>query len=517
MIHFLNNIIILLRLLFKLLRYNIISPIEFFQNYPFMGKLALKSSLLRDRSFDNHSWGERLSLCLITLGPSFIKFGQTLATRSDIIGTDTALALTQLQDNLPPFSFSEVEAIVKKDFSCPVEELFSHFEKKPMAAASIAQVHCATLISGQEVAVKILRPNIDALFERDIKLLFWLARLLERFFPKTRRLRPTKVVEVFSETVKLELDLRMEASAASELAENFSNDKDFKVPEIYWDYTSRRVLTIEKVVGCRPDDMQGLAKMRLSPRQILEKSARIFFNQVFRDGFFHGDMHPGNVFILENGKIAPVDFGIMGRLDITTRVFLGKMLIGFLTKDYHSVARIHFKAGYIYGDQSIEIFAQACRSIGEPILNRPLAEISLASLLSQLFHVTKQFRMETQPQLLLLQKTMLVTEGVGRQIDPTVNIWELAQPMIRDWIVETQSPKVHLQNMGMEISELAYRLPNLLRNLEVAVEKLAEGKLTIADENEGLNKNPNKTARQIQIIGIGLILILILFTNYVMS
>ena len=512
-----NKIIILFKIARKIGSSDIIEIVDRSHKVPFFIKLffnLVSLSFTKNQKKTNNT--NDLSSTIQDLGTTFIKLGQFLATRPDIIGEELTKNLEKLQDKLPPFSKSLAENIIRDELGELTAKNIIEFSD-PIAAASIAQVHCATLISGQEVAVKILRPNIDALFERDIKLLFWLARLLERFFPKTRRLRPTKVVEVFSETVKLELDLRMEASAASELAENFSNDKDFKVPEIYWDYTSRRVLTIEKVVGCRPDDMQGLAKMRLSPRQILEKSARIFFNQVFRDGFFHGDMHPGNVFILENGKIAPVDFGIMGRLDITTRVFLGKMLIGFLTKDYHSVARIHFKAGYISGDQSIEIFAQACRSIGEPILNRPLAEISLASLLSQLFHVTKQFRMETQPQLLLLQKTMLVTEGVGRQIDPTVNIWELAQPMIRDWIVETQSPKVHLQNMGMEISELAYRLPNLLRNLEVAVEKLAEGKLTIADENEGLNKNPNNTARQIQIIGIGLILILILFTNYVMS
>ena len=517
MISLFGNLITLLKLLFKLIRFNIISPISFFQNYPFIGKLALKTSFLRDRSFDNRNWGERLVYCFIALGPSFIKFGQALATRADIIGRDNALALTELQDDLSPFSFEQVERIVSSEFNCSIENLFSHFEKKPIAAASIAQVHFATLFDGTEVAVKILRPNIEELFDRDIKFLFSLARLLERFFPATRRLRPVEVIEVFSASIKLELDLSMEASAASELAENFSEDTDFKVPEIYWDYTSRRVLTIEKITGCRPDNGQELAKMGLAPRQLVEKSACIFFNQVFRDGFFHGDMHPGNVFILEDGRIAPVDFGIMGRLDMSTRVFLAKMLIGFLTKDYHSVAKLHFKAGYISEDQSVEIFAQACRSIGEPILNRPLAEISLANLLSQLFRITKQFEMEIQPQLLLLQKTMLVAEGVGRQLDPTVNIWELAQPMIRDWMVKTQLKKIPLKSLSMELPELINRSPNLLRNLEIAIEHLAKGSITVKSEKELLKKDQNRTPRQVKRILFSFIIILMLFGYYVMN
>ena len=324
--------------------------------------------------------------------------------------------------------------------------------------------------------------------------MFWLAELLERLFPATRRLRLVDVIEVFSTSIKLELDLRMEASAGSELADNFSEDTDFKVPKVYWDYTSQRVLTIEKISGCRPDNRQELERMNLDPRQLVKKSTRIFFNQVFRDGFFHGDMHPGNVFILKDGRIAPVDFGIMGRLDMATRVFLAKMLIGFLTKDYHSVAKLHFEARYISEDQSVEMFAQACRSIGEPILNRPLAEISLANLLSQLFRITKQFEMEIQPQLLLLQKTMLVAEGVGRQLDPTVNIWELAQPMIRDWMVKTQLPKIPLQSLSMELPELINRLASLFKNLEIAIENLAKRGITVEHEKELLKKKKNKSA-----------------------
>ena len=517
MISLFSNLIKLLRLLFKLIRYDIISPIGFFQNYPFIGKLALKTSFLRDRSFDNRNWGERLVYCFIALGPSFIKFGQTLATRADIIGRDNALALTQLQDNLSPFCFEQVELIVSSEFNCSIENLFSQFEKKPIAAASIAQVHFATLVNGPDVAVKILRPDIEKLFDRDIKLLFWLAELLERFFPATQRLRPVEVIQVFSASIKLELDLRMEASAASELADNFSEDTDFKVPKIYWDYTSRRVLTIEKVTGCRPDNRQELTRMDLAPRQLVKKSARIFFNQVFRDGFFHGDMHPGNVFILEDGRIAPVDFGIMGRLDMSTRVFLAKMLIGFLTKDYHSVAKLHFQAGYISEGQSVEMFAQACRSIGEPILNRPLAEISLANLLSQLFRITKQFEMEIQPQLLLLQKTMLVAEGVGRQLDPTVNIWELAQPMIRDWMVKTQLPKIPLQSLSIDLPEFINRLPSLLKNLEITLENLAKEGKTGEDEKELLKNNLNKKRRQVKRILFSSVILLILFGYYVMN
>ena len=309
----------------------------------------------------------------------------------------------------------------------------------------------------------------------------------------------------------------MEASAASELADNFSEDTDFKVPKVYWDYTSQRVLTIEKISGCRPDKRHELKSMNLDPRQLVRKSTRIFFNQVFRDGFFHGDMHPGNVFILKDGRIAPVDFGIMGRLDMPTRVFLAKMLIGFLTKDYHSVAKLHFEARYISENQSVEMFAQACRSIGEPILNRPLAEISLANLLSQLFRVTKQFEMEIQPQLLLLQKTMLVAEGVGRQLDPTVNIWELAQPMIRDWMVKTQLPKIPLQSLSMDLPELINRLPSLFKNLEIAIEHLAKKGITVEHEKELLKKKKNKKRRRVKRILFSFIIVLMLSGYYVMN
>tara|TARA_Y100000588_G_scaffold28251_1_gene27648 strand:+ start:2660 stop:4147 length:1488 start_codon:yes stop_codon:yes gene_type:complete len=479
---------------------------------PFFRYLFSILYLFRNRQFDELHWGDRLTKCLIELGPSFIKFGQTLATRSDLLGDESATALSLLQDRLPPFPFSEAKTTVEQELGFPTEQLFSSFNESPVAAASIAQVHYAITVEGNEVAVKILRPNIEIQFSRDIGLFFLLARILEYLAPTTRRFHPVQIVEVFSKTVELELDLRMEASAASELADNFKDDLNFKVPQIDWKRTSRRVLTLEKLSGYRPDDRDGLLKSGLQPKEILKKSACIFFHQVFRDGFFHADMHPGNVFVLKDGRIAPVDFGIMGRLDIKTRFFLADMLTGFLTRDYRRVAEVHFQAGYVPRDQSVEVFAQACRSIGEPILGLPLAEISLAKLLSQLFRITEQFRMETQPQLLLLQKTMLVAEGVGRQVDSSVNIWELAHPLIEQWMNENKSGKAQLHRRAAEILHFMERLPVLAENTEIVINQLAKGDLRM-DPNmiSSFQKHKHKVGWKYGwLVGFGLLVVIFL-------
>lgn len=474
MLQFFFNLNVLITLIIKLIRYDILTPLIFLRKNAALLYLFKIGYLLRNRNFERLSWGERLAKCLIELGPSYIKFGQTLATRSDLIGEEAAKALAQLQDKLEPFDFSHAKIIIENELGLPVGDLFSSFEKDPIAAASIAQVHNAITPAGEEVAVKILRPNIKESFERDIRFFLWLAKTLEHWLPETRRLHPIKIIDVFSDTVELEMDLRMEASAASELADNFINDPNFKVPKIDWKRTSQSVLTLERINGFRPDDREAILKMGLEPRDILEKSASIFFNQVFRDGFFHADMHPGNVFIQADGKVAPVDFGIMGRLDIETRFFLADMLMGFLTKDYRQVAEVHFRAGYVPADQSVEIFTQACRSIGEPILDLPLKEISLAKLLSQLFRITAQFKMEMQPQLLLLQKTMLVAEGVGRQLDPSINIWELTRPLIERWLIENKSPTAIMQRTASDLWQLSERISTIVKNTEVVIGQLSK-------------------------------------------
>jgi ubiquinone biosynthesis protein len=357
--------------------------------------------------------GQRLAAALDELGPSFIKLGQAISVRSDLLGEEVAEDLSALQDRLPPFGAAEARATVERQLGKPVATLFARFDDKPVAAASIAQVHYAETTADEPVAVKILRPGIEAAFERDVALLEWLAGLAERTRPALRRLKPREVVATFRETVRIEMDLRMEAAAASEFAESLADDPNVHIPKVDWLRTSRRVMTLERIEGIPVDERENLIAAGHDPDQIVARAAETFFVQVFRNGFFHADMHPGNLFVDRDGRLVMVDFGIMGRVDRKTRIYLAEMLVGFLQGDYRAVAEVHFRAGYIPRHKSLDVFMQACRSIGEPIMNKPLHEISLARLLAQLFQITEAFEMETQPQLLLLQKSMLLAE-IGR-------------------------------------------------------------------------------------------------------
>ena len=380
--------------------------------------------------------GERLAAALQVLGPSFIKFGQALSTRPDLIGEEVASELSELQDRLPPFSGRAARQIVERELNQPLDTLFAEFDIEPVAAASIAQVHLATTAQGKEVAVKVLRPGIEEAFAADVSFFYWLARMTLRGRPQMRRLKPVEAVAMMEKTVAVEMDMRMEAAAASELRSNSAGDPDFHVPRVDWQRTAQRVLTLERVDGIRVDDMDGLARAGIEPNRIIAITTAALFRQVFRNGFFHADPHPGNIFVDDAGGVTVVDFGIMGRLDEKTRIYLADMLMGFLEGDYRKVADIHLRAGYVPESQSRQDFAQACRAIGEPILGLPLHEISIARLLSQLFQVAEKFEMEVQPQLLLLQKTMLVAEGVGRSLNPHVNMWQMTRPLIEDWVRE---------------------------------------------------------------------------------
>ncbi|MBI1774719.1 MAG: 2-polyprenylphenol 6-hydroxylase [Proteobacteria bacterium] len=419
--------------------------------------------------------GERLAAALTDLGPSFIKLGQLLATRADLIGEEMAADLSLLQDRLAPFPGIEAGKTVESELGKPIGELFQSFEAAAVAAASIAQVHLAVTCAGKPVAVKVLRPGIEAAFRRDTELFRWVAERIEASLPALRRLRPQAVVETFTETVRVEMDLRLEAAAASELAENFAGDPDFRVPKVDWERTARRVLTLERVEGIRIDDVPALIAAGQDIDAVLAKSAAAFFRQVFRDGFFHADMHPGNMFVAADGSLAPVDFGIMGRLDVATRRYLADMLIGFLARDYRRVAEVHFQAGYVPAHKSVDAFMQACRSIGEPVLGKPLNEISVGRLLAQLFQVTETFEMETQPQLLLLQKTMVVSEGVGRTLNPRVNMWQLAQPLIEAWVREHRGPEARIGEAMGSVALTIERLPSLVRDTERAVSAISGG------------------------------------------
>ena len=347
------------------------------------------------------------------------------------------------------------------------------FEDKPVAAASIAQVHKAETTDGRTVAVKVLRPGIGEILASDLDLAHWIATLMERARPDLARLKAVQVVATLREWVDVELDLRLEAAAADELSENMADDPGFRVPEVDWQRTTEHVLTLEWVDGHPIDEREALIAAGHDPDALVAQAARAFFNQVFRDGFFHADMHPGNMFVDQDGVIVAIDFGIMGRLDRFTRLTLAEMLLGFLTRDYKRVADVHFEAGYVPRDRSRELFTQACRSIGEPILGRPLTEISIARLLAQLFGVTEQFGMPTQPQLLLLQKTMVITEGIGRALAPELNMWALAQPLIEDWAVRNLSPPARAYDALQKGSETLRRLPELAQKVEGIIDETA--------------------------------------------
>jgi ubiquinone biosynthesis protein len=441
-------------------------------------RLAL-GLLTRAGGRDGARPGERLARALVELGPSFIKLGQSLATRPDVIGAAIAEDLSRLQDRLPPFPVIEARQAIEDALGRPMGELFASFEDQPVAAASIAQVHFAVTSTGEPVAVKVLRPGIERAFAGDMDFFLWLAEMVERWHPAFRRLRPIEAVRTIARAAALEMDLRLEAAAASELAGNFVGDPDFRVPQVDWHRTARRVLTTERVIGVRSDDREAVAAAGHDPREIVAKAAATFFRQVFRDGFFHADMHPGNMFIDAEGAIVAVDFGIMVRIDQTTRYFLADMLLGFLNADYRAVAEVHFRAGFVPPHHSPETFMQACRAIGEPILGLPQNEISIARLLAQLFEVTEFFDMEVQPQLLLLQRTMVVAEGVGRQLDPSINMWQLARPLIEEWMRENRGPEARLAETLDVWIDAGRRLPKLIGRLDRLVGEVEQGGLKL--------------------------------------
>ena len=426
--------------------------------------------------------GERLAAALQEAGPSFIKLGQALSTRSDLFGEEMCEDLSHLQDRLTPFSGHEARAAIEEEFGAPMDTLFREFDDTAVAAASIAQVHYATTVDGREVAVKVLRPGIEDAFHRDLALFRWVASLVVRAAPETQRLKPVESVEIMAETVEMEMDLRFEAAAADELADNFETDPTFNVPAVDWSLTGKRVLTTERISGIPIDDRQAVQAAGHDPMAVLEHAANAFFNQVFRDGFFHADLHPGNMFVADDGTVIAVDFGIMGRLDMANRRYLGEMLLGFLTRDFHRVSELHFEAGWVPPHKSVEAFAQASRAIAEPILERPQNEISIARLLGLLFHVAKTFEMEAQPQLLLLQKTMLVAEGTARSLAPEANMWFMARPLIEEWVLRNLGPEARVRDAVNDAVNTVKRLPRVMERLEEGAAMIAEGRLKLDPE-----------------------------------
>jgi len=427
--------------------------------------------------------GERLARALHDAGPSFVKFGQTLASRSDLLGEEISTDLAALQDRLPPFPFEHVRATIETEFDRPLESLYRSFDEQPVAAASIAQVHFAVDADGRDVAVKVLRPGIEKAFARDLELFFWIGELLDANMPTLRRLRLMESLQTLADSVTVEMDLRFEASAAAELAENFAGNDRFYVPAVDWTRTGRRVMTIERVIGIKIDERDKIIAAGHDPRTVLTHAAEAFFQQVFRDGFFHADLHAGNMFVRADGSVAVVDFGITGRLDRTSRRHLGEMLLAFLTRNWRRAAEVHFEAGWVPAEQSLDTFAQACRSIAEPILDKPQNEISIGRLLGQLFQVTETFDMQAQPQLLLLQKTMLLAEGTGRMLAPDANMWVLIRPLVEAWCAETLGPQARVRDAANDAASAFTRLPALVRRAERGFAVLADGQLRLDPES----------------------------------
>lgn len=424
--------------------------------------------------------GERglppVARALSALGPSYVKFGQVLSTRSDIAGAEMVKDLRFLQDKLPPFSDQAARRMVAEQLGAPVETLFQRFDP-PIAAASIAQVHPALLPDGRKVAVKVLRPNIERAFARDISAFYLVAKLVPRVLPRIRRLRPTEVVRHFEGVVTREMDLRLEAAAGSEYRDNTAQEIGFRTPRIIWEHTARRVLTTEWVEGVSMGDLDALRAQGADLSALALRLMRLFLRTALRDGYFHADMHHGNLKLAPDGGIVAFDFGIMGRIDARTRRTYAEILYSYLTRDYRRGAQAHFDAGYVSRSHDIDAFAQALRSIGEPIVDQHASEISMARLLQQLFDVTEQFGMETRPELILLQRTMVVVEGVARSLDPSFNMWEAARPEVERWMRENIGPQGLLRELKTSAEALARlgpRLPEIAERIVVAAERWAQ-------------------------------------------
>ena len=499
----LGNLARLIRAARLLARYDALFPPEFEADVPAFVKFGRAAARIRlpwerlgerlgERTGErvDGSAGPQLSGAMETLGPSYIKLGQFLATRPDIIGPVLAKDLSLLQDRLPPFPRSVAVETIETEFGLPLDALFADFGE-PVAAASIAQVHWArarlsprpgppsdtppddetapekeTEEEGPARAVKVLRPGVEKRFAADLDAFFWAARLIERFYPPARRLRPVDIVQTLADSVELEMDLRLEAAALSEMAENTQDDPGFRVPAVDWSRTARRVLSLEWIDGVPASDRAALVAAGHDMARLGTQIIQSFLTHALRDGFFHADMHQGNLFVEPDGTIVAVDFGIMGRLDAAQRRFLAEILYGFVQRDYRRVAEVHFEAGYVPRSKPVDAFAQALRAIGEPIFGRAASEVSMGRLLAQLFQVTEQFDMQTRPELILLQKTMVVVEGVARHFDPGHNIWDSAEPVLKDWMTRELSPEARLQEGAVALGRAMSHLPGFLDRAE---------------------------------------------------
>ena len=474
---------------FTMARYGldeIILSIHFFRPLRLLG-LINPFNWFRSRSL---SQAERLRLCIESLGPIFIKFGQMLATRRDLLRPDIVDELEKLLDRVPPFPLQQARSIIEQELARPIDQLFRSFDDKVLASASIAQVYNAELPDGESVVVKIVRPNIEARIKQDIQLLMVLARLADRYWQGAKRVKPVQIVEEFEKTLLNELDLVREAANASELRRYFEDSNDLYVPRVYWDYCKTRVMVIERIEGIPVSDIEQLKKHKINLELLSRKGVEVFFTQVYQNNFFHADMHPGNIFVSpenpDDPKYIAVDFGIMGSLSTQDQRYLAENFVAFFNRDYRRVAELHVDSGWVDRDTRIDDFEAAIRTVCEPMFQRPLAEISFGQLLVRLFQVARQFNMEIQPQLLLLEKTFLHIEGLGRQLYPQLDLWDTAKPFLERWLSEQLGVRALVKGLKKNLPYIAENLPDLPQLAFKTLHKIANDELQVEFKSKQL-------------------------------
>ena len=425
--------------------------------------------------------GKRIRLALIELGPIFVKFGQAISTRRDLLPPDIADELAELQDRVPPFSATEAIEILDAAYGRSVDEVFSRFDKEPFAAASIAQVHTAALQDGKEVIVKLLRPGVRELIERDLDVMYALARLADRYWALSKRLRPLEVVAEYEKTIIDELDLAREGANTIQLKRNFEDSELLYVPDVYWDYCRPQVLVQERIFGTAISDMDALRSSGANIQALAENGVEIFFTQVFRHNFFHADMHPGNIFVLlddpDKPKYAAVDFGIVGTLSPSDQKYLAGNFLAFFDRDYHRIAKLHIDSGWVPAGTRIDELESSIRSVCEPIFNKPLNEISFAQVMVRLFETARRFDMEIQPQLILLQKTLFNIEGLGRELYPQLDLWKTAHPIMREWMSEQIGPRAAFDQLREDLPQIRAAIRELPAVVKHLTEQIADDKL----------------------------------------
>ncbi|WP_455209525.1 ubiquinone biosynthesis regulatory protein kinase UbiB [Kaarinaea lacus] len=451
--------------------------------------------------------GDRIRCALEDLGPIFVKFGQILSTRRDLLPDDISDQLAKLQDQVPSFSGDTALDIVERTYKKPVTEVFHSFDKEPLASASIAQVHAATLLSGKEVVVKIVRPGIADVIGRDISLLYIIAELAERYWPGAKRLRPVEVVTEYEKTIFDELDLMREAASASQLKRNFKTSNLLYVPEVFWPLTRNNIMVMERISGIPISNIPALRAKQIDLKKLAEAGVEIFFTQVFRDSFFHADMHPGNIFVSDVGQYIAVDFGIMGTLSPSDQRYLAENFLAFFRRDYRKVAELHVESGWVPGNTRVDEFESAIRTVCEPIFERPLKDISFGHVLLRLFQTARRFHMEVQPQLVLLQKTLLNIEGLGRQLYPDLDLWQTAKPFLERWMSEQvgiRSLAKGIQSNAPQWAEIIPEIPVLLHKVLTRMEQgPVQNQLETIKSIEGLRKELRRSNKQIFRVIVG--------------